>query len=427
MNKIKLDIVDEDLYYEKLDNGLDVYIIRKEDFNLNYACFGTKFGGLDLEFIPINEKKFVKMPSGIAHFLEHKLFEQRDNTSAMDYYKKTGTTVNAYTNYKTTKYYFVGTENFKNNLLYLLDFVQDAYFTDENVEKEKGIILEEAYMTLDNPDRLFNEEIMKNLYNSIPYDKKVIGEIEDIKSITKEDLYRCYNTFYHPSNMHLLIVTNEDINEIIDLIKENQSKKNFKLTKIEKKEYIEDINVRKKKSIIKGNVMENRFCYSLKIPLSSFNVSKLEVYDYLSIMLGILIGNLSEFNIELKKDNIIKDDLIFRVSSDDTNNETYIIVKIYALTDNYKKVEELLDKELLKKELSKEDFELSKKSIISDLNYYFNSVSGIMNFMKIEYDFYGKIDNESIKIEKNLNYDNFIKVVNKFNLSNKSIVIMKGK
>ena len=93
----------------------------------------------------------------------------------------------------------------------------------------------------------------------------------------------------------------------------------------------------------------------------------------------------------------------------------------------YKKVEELLDKELLKKELSKEDFELSKKSIISDLNYYFNSVSGIMNFMKIEYDFYGKIDNESIKIEKNLNYDTFIKVVNKFNLSNKSIVIMKGK
>ena len=106
----------------------------------------------------------------------------------------------------------------------MLDYVQDPYFTDENVLKEKGIILEEAYMVMDNPDRLFNSTIMKNIYNEIPYYNTVIGSIEDIKSITKEDLYRCYYSFYHPSNMALLIVTNEDEKEVINRIKENQSK-----------------------------------------------------------------------------------------------------------------------------------------------------------------------------------------------------------
>ena len=422
MKRIELDIVNEKIFYEKLKNGLDVYIVKKEDFNTNYACFGTKFGGLDLEFIPSGEKDYVNMPSGIAHFLEHKLFEQENGESALDFYKKSGATVNAYTSYKTTKYYFFGTDNFEENLEYLLDFVQKPYFTDENVEKEKGIILEEAYMTLDNPDRLFNEN---NLYNCELYEKNVIGSISDIKSITKEDLYKCYNTFYSPSNMHLLIVTNKDVNNIMDIIKTNQKSKIFKEGKVIKKEYIEDIKVRKKKEIIKGNVKENRFCYSIKLPLSYLSCSKIEAYDYLSILLGILIGNLSNFNVSLKKKNLIKDDLVFRISSDITKNETYIIIKIYVLTDEYNKVIELLEHQLLSKDYSKEDFELYKKSFISDLNYTFNNVNAIMEYMKNEYDFFGKISNESIVSEKNLNYERFIDIISRFNIDNKSIVIME--
>ena len=166
MNKIKLDIVNENLYYEKLENGLDVYIIRKKEFNSNYVTFLTKFGGLDLEFIPIKENKMVKMPAGIAHFLEHKLFEQKEGLRVHDFYKKSGTYVNAMTGYKRTKYIFKGPSNFNENLLFLLNFVQTPFITDENVLKEKGIILQEEKMSKDDNNRVFNELIMKNIYKN---------------------------------------------------------------------------------------------------------------------------------------------------------------------------------------------------------------------------------------------------------------------
>ena len=426
MKEIKLSIVNEKIIYDKLNNGLEVYIIRKKDFNSSYATFITNFGGIDLEFIPINEEKMVTMPAGIAHFLEHKLFEQESGESVHEYYGKSGTYVNAMTGYKRTKYIFNGTKDFKNNLNFLLDFVQTPYFTDENVEKEKGIILQEAYMCLDDKNRLFNETIMKNLYNSFRYDKKIIGDIEDIKSITKEDLYRCYNSFYHPSNMALLVVTNEDEKEVLEIIKNNQVKKNFKKDfKIIRKEYDEDIKVRKEYEEIITDVSENRMCYSLKFKLSDFNKKKIEVYDYIYIMLGILIGDLSEFNLKLKEKGIIKDNIGYSLNSQSNKDDQFITVHIYALTDKEKEFIELLEKQLMKKEVSEELFNLYKKTIVSDFNYGFNSVSGIMNYMVSEYEFIHKIDNESINEEMNLNYDNFMDVVNKFNINNKSIVVMK--
>ena len=192
MKKIKLDIVDETVFYEKLENGLDIYLIKKENFHVSFASFVTNFGGIDTEFIPIGEKDMITVPSGIAHFLEHKLFEQENGDSVHEFYNKSGTYVNAMTGYKTTKYIFKGTNNFKNNLLFLLDFVQSPYFTDENVLKEKGIILEEARMDLDNPNRKFNETILKNLFTSGLYDKTIIGTMDDIIDFSLI-LYRLQN------------------------------------------------------------------------------------------------------------------------------------------------------------------------------------------------------------------------------------------
>lgn len=428
MKTINLDVVNEKLYYEKLENGLDIYIIRKKDFNSNFATFVTNFGGIDIEFVPINEDKMVKMPSGIAHFLEHKLFEQEKGATVHEFYKKSGSYVNAMTGYKRTKYIFSGPTNFKDNLNFLLDFVQSPYFTEENIEKEKGIILEEAYMCLDDKNRLFNETIMKNLYNNIPYNKKVIGTIDDIKSITKEDLYRCYNSFYHPSNMALLIVTNENEEEIMKLVRENQSNKKFKNDfKIIKKEYDEDITVRKEYEEIITDVKETRLCYSLKFNSDIFKSKKLEIFDYLYIYLGIILGELSEFNLNLKEKGIIKDNIGYSINTQDSKDKEFITIHIYALTDKIDKFIKLLEKKLLSKDYTQDLFTLYKKNIISDFNYDFNSVNGIMNYMISEYEFERKIDNENIKLEMNLNYDKFKEVVNNINLDNKSIVVMKGK
>lgn len=428
MKYIYLDLVDERILYDKLDNGLDVYIVRKKDFNSNYASFTSKFGGLDIEFIPIDENEYVKMPAGIAHFLEHKLFEQEKDPQVHDYYKQSGTYVNAMTGYKRTKYIFNGPKNFKENLNFLLDFVQSPYFTLENIEKEKGIIIEEAKMCLDDKSRLFHETIMKNLYKEVPYDKKIVGDIEDIKSITKEDIYKCYNSFYHPSNMALLIVTNEDEKEILELVKNNQSKKEFKKDfNIVKKIYNEDITVRKEYEEIETEVKETRVGYSLKFRLSEFNASRRETFDYLYILLGILVGNLSKFNLSLKEQNVIKNDIGYFVDNLINGKDEFITVHIYSLTDNVNKYIKLLEEQLMSNNYTKEDFELYRKNIISDFNYCFNSVGGIMSFLSSEYESEGKIDDSSVKTVKNLNYDRFKEVIKHINLNNKSVVVMKEK
>ena len=426
MKTINLKIVNEKLFYEKLDNGLDVYIIKKDNFHSSFATFLTKFGGKDIEFIPINENNMVKMPSGIAHFLEHKLFEQETGESVHEFYKKSGTYVNAMTGYKSTKYIFKGPKNFKENLNYLLDFVQSPYFTDKNVEKEKGIILEEARMDLDSPYRLFSETVLKNLFTSSLYEHTIIGSMDDIKSITKENLYRCYNSFYHPNNMALLIVTNEDENDVLELVKNNQNKKSFKKDfKIIKKEYEESEKVRKKKEVIYSNVNETRVSYSLKFKLSDFNVSKIEVMDYFSIYFDIVVGYLSKFNLKLKEDKIIKKDIDFNIMTEKVKNEEFIIFTFSAFSEKTQKFVSLLKEQLLKKNYSEELFNLYKKSIISDFNYQFDSVNGIMNFLVSEYEYYGKVSNDIINAESNLNYKTFKEVTNKINIDNYSVVIMK--
>ena len=426
MKTIKLDVINEKIYYEKLKNGLEVYVSYQKDFNNNFACFLTNFGGLDVEFIPANEKEMVKMPSGIAHFLEHKLFEQEKGATVHEFYKKSGTYVNASTNYKTTKYIFSGPDNFNKNLEYLLDFVQSPYFTNSNVEKEKGIILEEESMTKDNPDRLFIETIYHNLYNEIPYDNKVIGTRKDITSITKEDLYKCYNTFYHPSNMVLFVVSNKNPREVFTIVRNNQDKKKFKDIKIKKKEYNEEEKVRKEKEIIHSpNVTETRVSYSLKYDIEYFKANRVEVFDYLNIFLDLLIGDLSKFNIELKTKKIINNDIEYSVSLDRANDTEFIIISIYACSNKTTKFIKLLEDKLSKKDYDKKDFDIYKKSMLSSLIYKFSNTGNIINYMVDEYLFNKKIDNESILIEKDINFKRFKEITDKLIIKNKSIVILK--
>ena len=428
MKTINIEIVNEKLYYEKLDNGLEIYLIRKKDFITSHAVFLTNFGGLDTSFIPINEKDMITVPSGIAHFLEHKLFEQEEGDKVFDFYKKTGSYVNATTGYKDTRFFFNSSKNFKENLSFLLDFVQKPYFTDENVEKEKGIILEEAMMSLDNPNRKFGQSIYHSLYNSLPYNNTVIGSLEDIKSITKEDLYKCYNSFYHPSNMVLFIVTNEDVKEIIDLVKDNQNKKKFDNSfKIIKKKYYEEEKVNKEREVLKEDVNENRLCYSIKMKADLFKASKIEIYDYYCTLFEILLGSLSSFNMDLKNKRIIKDNISYTISSDETENGLYIIFNIYALTDKYDRFINILEKKLLSKDYTKEDFELYTKTFKTDLISCFNVPSGIMRFMLSEYMFSKKVGNDNIIAENNLSYKRFKEVTDKLNLDNKSIVILEKK
>ena len=425
MKTINLNIINEKIYYEKLDNGLEVFISYNKNFKNNYATYLTNFGGNDIEFIPYGQKDMVKVPTGIAHFLEHKLFEQEDGESVHDFYKKTGTYDNASTDSKYTRYIINGPFNFKENLAFLLEYVNSPYFTDKNVEKEKGIILEEESMGKDNPNRLFFETINKNLFNSKAYQNSVIGTRKDIKSITKEDLYTCYNTFYHPSNMVLFVSTNEKPEEIINIVKKKvkTDKKDFKIVK---KEYDEEEKVRVKKEVLHNqNVTETRICYSLKYKVSDFNASKDELNYYYKILLSLLVGELSDFNLDLKKNKIIKDDIYFDVSFEKFKNDEFMIISIITLTNKTNEFVKLLEEQLMKKDYKKEEFELYKKDIKADLTWNFNSQVNIMFFMQNSYSFDKKIDNDRINLLDKLNFDRFKEVTNKLSLNNKSIVILK--
>lgn len=226
--------VEETLYREILENGLEIIVLPKPGFQKTYATFATKYGSIDNHFSVGNESP-IKVPDGIAHFLEHKMFEEPDGQDVFAKFSKQGAAANAYTSFDRTVYLFSATENIDDNLMTLIDFVQRPYFTDQNVDKEKGIIAQEINMYNDNADWRVYYGLYEALYQKHPISIDIAGTVESIYKIDKDLLYRCYNTFYHPSNMLLFVVGGVDAAHIIELVKRNQAEKSFEpLGKIER-------------------------------------------------------------------------------------------------------------------------------------------------------------------------------------------------
>ena len=412
MDKIILKGLDETVFHEKLENGLNIYVLRKKEYSTFSCYFITNFGALIDNFIPINEKEFHKFPKGVAHFLEHKMFEQENGPSVMEKFSSLLGTFNAFTNYEYTSYYVNGTENFEENLLFLLDYVQSPYFTDENVEKEKGIIDEERLMTLDQPGRTFSLKILDNIFNNYEYGKTIVGEKEDIYNITKEDLYRCYNTFYNPSNMSVIVVSNEDEKKVINLIKNNQKNKKFdKQDTIKIKEIKEDKKVNKEYDCIYDNVDVPKVSYNLKLYLPEIDDDFDSIGLAIKLLLGTNFSKMSDFNLYLKSKKIINNDLSFSASK----FIDYGLITIRAST---------LNDELLVKEL-KEKFNLLKKTFIANSVYLFTTTEGIMNYLLDEY-YDKKIIKEDGFINlKNFTYDKYVEIIKKIDFNNVNITIMK--
>ena len=300
MKKDKLIQFDLDLYSETLDNGLRVFIVPKNNSNNIYVTFSTKYGSVHDEFIPIDSNEYYKVPMGVAHFLEHKVFETEDNIDPFEIFSANGADCNANTsNYKTT-YLFSGPSNFKENLNYLLDFVQSPYFTDKNVEKEKGIIEQEIKMLNDRPYWHLYERIIHNCFKKHPIKYPVGGTVSSIKKITKDDLYKCYNTFYHPANMFVTITGNVDYKECIKIIKQNQMNKEFDEFKdIIIKEVSEPDKVVKEYEKLKFDVLLPKVARAYKINCKDYDIRK--VKNYLNIYFSILTDSTSLLDEELNE------------------------------------------------------------------------------------------------------------------------------
>jgi predicted Zn-dependent peptidase len=317
MEKIIFEQLQEEMYYEKLDNGLDVCILPKKGFNKTYATFTTKYGSIDNHFMPPEKDEFVKVPDGIAHFLEHKLFEKEDG-DVFQQFSKQGASANAFTSFTRTAYLFSSTSNVEKNLETLIDFVQEPYFTEKTVEKEKGIIGQEITMYDDNPDWRLYFGLIQNMYKNHPVSIDIAGTIESISHITKDMLYECYETFYHPSNMLLFVVGPVSPDEIMGMIKDNQSKKEYKnKPEIKRKFDDEQAGVAEKKQVLKMNVQTSKCLVGIKASnptQSGREMLKNELST--NVLLDLLFGKSSENYTELYGSGLIDDTFSYDYSQE---------------------------------------------------------------------------------------------------------------
>lgn len=306
MKEITFSQLDETLYYEKQKNGLDVYILPKKGFNKTFATFTTKYGSVDNWFIPLGQDEYKKVPDGIAHFLEHKLFEKEDG-DVFQVFSKQGASSNAFTSFTRTAYLFSSTSSFKKNLTTLINFVQEPYFTEATVEKEKGIIGQEITMYQDNADWRLYFGTIGNMYHNHPVKIDIAGTIESIDKITKDLLYECYETFYHPSNMLLFIVGPVDPNEIMSLIRENQQSKDYtNVSEIKRKNEIEPDTVAEKKKVLEMNVATPKVLVGIKAKnLSATGNELLKNELTINLLLDILFGKSSEMYEKLYAEGLI--------------------------------------------------------------------------------------------------------------------------
>ncbi|NTV90215.1 MAG: insulinase family protein [Clostridiales bacterium] len=219
IRKIDYESVDETLYSYIHKSGLRAFVIPKKGYSKKYATFSTHYGSIDNEFIMPGEKEAYRVPDGVAHFLEHKLFEQKDG-SVMNKFSALGSSPNAYTSFNQTVYLFSCTDRFEDNFRLLTDYVQNPWITEESVEKEKGIIGQEIRMYEDDPGWRAYFNLLKAMYVNNPVRIDIAGTVDSISEIDRDVLYKCYNTFYHPSNMAILVVGDVEPESVFNMVDE---------------------------------------------------------------------------------------------------------------------------------------------------------------------------------------------------------------
>lgn len=308
--------MDEQIYYEKLDNGLQVYLMPKTGFNKTYATFTTKYGSIDNHFVPLGEEEPIRVPDGIAHFLEHKLFEKEDY-DVFQKFSAAGASSNAFTSFTRTCYLFGATSEIETNLATLLDFVQAPYFTEETVEKEKGIIEEEIKMYDDNADFKAYFGVLNNLYINHPIKIDIAGTVESIYQITAADLHVCYETFYHPSNMILFVVGDINPETLIEVIRENQKAKGYKAAPVIKRFFPEEpAHVAVAEREVKMQISTPKVFIGAKgvinEKMSSEELLKIDLA--LDVLLEMLFGSSSDYYEQILNAGLANDSFGFEAS-----------------------------------------------------------------------------------------------------------------
>lgn len=413
--------IKEKAYIEKLENGMTVIIIPKNISKKKYIIWGVNFGSIDNHF-KINEKE-VSIPDGVAHFLEHKMFEQSDGTNSLDKLMALGIDANAYTTNDHTAYLFECTDHFYEGLDELMNYVQNPYFTDENVEKEKGIISQEIKMYDDDPGWQLYMGILDCLYKNNQVKVDIAGSVESISKITKDTLYECYNTFYSPNNMTLVVCGDFVPEELLEEVKN-------RITKKEQKEKIERIYPIKEKEINKKYVEKNM---NVSMPLFAIGFKDIEGADNnivkkhiaIEILLNMLLGKSSSLYKQLYDEGVLieEPDLDYEFSKE--YSHVVISGQSNKPNDIYERLKEKIIK-LKQNGLDENHFERIKKKIYGDYVVEYNSISDIARMFLAD-NMKGISSFDYIEQYKLVNKEYVEKILNKiFDEKNIALAIING-
>lgn len=379
---------DETIYGKTLDNGLEVRLLPKKGFNKVYALFTTNYGSIDHAFRPLGKTQMIQVPDGIAHFLEHKLFEKEEG-DVFQLFGQQGASANAYTSFTETAYLFSTTEQVEKNILTLLDFVQHPYFTEESVNREKGIIAQEIEMYNDHPDWRLMFGLLENLFPDHPVSIDIAGTVDSIQDITADDLYTCYHTYYHPSNMVLTLAGNIDPERLLHLIEDNQAAKSFeKAEQIDRQAIEEDLNrlipqrtihmpVQKPKVAlgVRGSSRQVDECLSFKEAQS------------LSLLMSLLFGPLSQNYLDLYDAGLIDDSFSYHAEVERSYDYMAVSCDTKTPKDTLQALRDILLNAKDSKDLTTENFEMYKKRLMGQQLMALNSVEFLArNLYSFKYD-----------------------------------------
>lgn len=377
----------KEFYNEKLQekmqfavhkSGLRIYVFPKKGFSKYYAIYGTEYGSIDRSFKVPGEEEFSVVPDGIAHYLEHKLFEQEDGGNAFDLFAKTGASSNAFTSFDLTAYLFSCTDKFYENLDILLGFVNKPWFTKENVEKEQGIIGQEIKMYDDDAEWRVFFNTLTAMYHNNPVKIDIAGTVESIAEITPELLYRCYNTFYNPANMILVMVGDVDIEKAMTYV-DKYVDESRNLGEIPRAKF--DEPKERVKEIVEQKLLVSRPLFRIGFKENQLDgdceaMLKREIAT--ELILEAVFGKTSDFYMELYEEGLI--DNSFDAETEST--KAYGFTLIGGESSNPKQVYEKIKEKLLdiqKTGIPEEDLKRAKKVLISGSIRMFNSVERMGN------------------------------------------------
>ncbi|MDQ2086889.1 pitrilysin family protein [Herbivorax sp. ANBcel31] len=403
MKTINYDNIDEIMYLYEHSSGLKAFVIPKKGYSKKFAAFGTHYGSINNEFVVDGER--TKVPDGIAHFLEHKLFEQEDE-SVMDKFSKLGSSPNAYTSFSQTVYLFSCTDKFFENFNLLLDYVQNPYITEESVEKEKEIIGQEIRMYDDNPNWRVFFNFLDALYEKNTVKIDIAGSVESISKIDREVLYKCYNTFYHPSNMVIVVVGDVDPKQVFEKVEKNikESKENIEIERI-----FPDEPAGINKPYVEEKLAVSMPLFQMGFKDFGFNTKGIECLNReiaVKILLEMILGKSSELYTTLYNDGLINNTFNFDYSIE----ESYAFSSFGGESKDPIAVKERVTthiKVLQEKGIDKKDYQRIKRAMRGKFIKQLNSVERVAHsFMSVYFkevsifdylDVYDKISFEYVK------------------------------